>query len=856
MRRTALILILTVSAPSAYSLSLLLDLISGAVSGVDWIATNTSRFAITSLNELNLRNGYVEVASKPYAFANAQSIDLSFDVYVPFNIASLIGAAPSPGEDLRIDYLADDGSWNELTTFVADNGFLGLLSLGGTFSYSSALPSDAYHDNFKIRYVMEGGGQNIFDLLGDNWYVSNILLDAEVTPAAPDHFRLSFTSSALTCNPHSITIQACEDAACTTTYSPAVDVTLSPTGWVGGDSFTLNGMATRSLSYTSIGTVALGVSGSTPAKVGGSNLCSIDGGGYSTNCNLTFSDAGLLVDAPDFLSAKGTSAATVTAVRASDNNAACVPAFSNVTKNVNFWTSYSTPSSGTMNASVGGTPISTNAGLPTTLALNFNAAGQATLSTLNYADAGEKILNAQYIGSGSDAGLSMAGSDSFIARPVGLCVNPGGICSAADANCGAYKKAGEVFNLVVSAVAWESDADADFCTGNTGTPNYSANAITLSSSVIAPAGGQNGAVTPSSYNHMVAAGGSNAIAINESEVGVFSFNATPPLYLGAALGSVSSTVPVVFSSAPSGRFTPDHYEAAVGVNGTLSNPGCAVGNLYSGETMTWGVAPSVTMSAHNAFHGITQNYTGSFITLDALDISSNMTVPTTDTSATGTDALLLPLAASPLTDFQPGTMSSSSGGVLNYLFSGSDVLTYARSVTAEIAPFSPTLDFVIDNSIVDSDGIPVQNSVTITPDGSGISLRFGRLNLEPTYGPETSGLLMAVKAEYFNGSGYSVNSNDSCFVWTSADATIDGISSIDTSSNTLIAGSSGSDGISLQAPVDVPGTPDTGDATVTYDAPVWLEGDYDGDGTFEDPTGTVTFGVYRGHHRLIFRREM
>ena len=72
----------------------------------------------------------------------------------------------------------------------------------------------------------------------------------------------------------------------------------------------------------------------------------------------------------------------------------------------------------------------------------------------------------------------------------------------------------------------------------------------------------------------------------------------------------------------------------------------------------------------------------------------------------------------------------------------------------------------------------------------------------------------------------------------------------------IVFGGSGNSGILLLAPNSVAGTPDTGDATVTYPAPSWLQGDYDGNGSFEDPRGVATFGVYRGHQRLIYQREI
>jgi len=40
-----------------------------------------------------------------------------------------------------------------------------------------------------------------------------------------------------------------------------------------------------------------------------------------------------------------------------------------------------------------------------------------------------------------------------------------------------------------------------------------------------------------------------------------------------------------------------------------------------------------------------------------------------------------------------------------------------------------------------------------------------------------------------------------------------------------------------------------------WDVPLWLEADFDGDGSLDDPTGLATFGVYRGHDRVIYWQE-
>jgi MSHA biogenesis protein MshQ len=46
-----------------------------------------------------------------------------------------------------------------------------------------------------------------------------------------------------------------------------------------------------------------------------------------------------------------------------------------------------------------------------------------------------------------------------------------------------------------------------------------------------------------------------------------------------------------------------------------------------------------------------------------------------------------------------------------------------------------------------------------------------------------------------------------------------------------------------------------GTDTLLWDVPLWLEADFDGDGSLDDPTGLATFGVYRGHDRVIYWQE-
>lgn len=861
--RSAFLAILLISAP-VNSLPLLLDLLTSAIWGVDWIASNASRAQITALNELRLHDGYVEVESKVYDFSNANSVNLDFNVSVPFSLLGFIGAAPNPGEDLRVDFLRSDGNWQTLTTFVADNGFLGILSLGGVYSYSGALPASAYHENFQIRYVMLGAG-GFLDFLGDNWYVSNIELDADVTPNNPDHYRLSYASSALTCEPQAVTIQACADATCSSLFTDNVMITLSPTGWSGGNTISFSGgSTTNSLIKTTPGTVTLGVSVSTPATVGGATQCSIGGGVHSSFCDLTFADAGFVVSIPEFISGREENV-TIQAVKKSDATTQCIPAFANINKTIKLWSEYSLPNSGTLSAYASSPSVALGQTAPsaTSITAAFNASGVASVP-LNYFDAGYVKLNVSYTGSGADAGLSMIGDATFLARPAGMCVETVGECTNPSggnyANCTVFEKAGENFSMTVSAVAWQADGETDFCDGNTVTPNYNSDGLTvdLNSSVVAPAGGANGRVNMASdpaITSYIQATGTQTISVNQAEVGVFNIGVTPPTYYGATLGKIGDTTPVTFYSQPTGRFTPDHFGVVVDDVGSI-NPSCPTGNLYTGEVTSWFVAPELSISAFSKNNEVTTNYTHpDFLKLDAAAVFVGVEGPTKDSRLTtlGNDGN--PLAVD--TNLVEGTFSTTaSAGVMSYIFSAADDISYPRDALSEIAPFTPELDFLIDTTVVDSEGVAVKPSVSFTPNSSGVSVRFGRLWLEDTYGSDISDLTMALRSEYFNGSGYVVNTFDDCTGWDGTNANIDSLSNILSATGTLTDGTSGDTGLMLEASSVVSGASSIGDAVVTYAAPAWLQGDYDDNGSYENPQAQATFGIHRGHERLIFRKEV
>ncbi|HDO1326155.1 TPA: MSHA biogenesis protein MshQ [Aeromonas veronii] len=422
-----------------------------------------------------------------------------------------------------------------------------------------------------------------------------------------DHFQLDHSGQPLTCNPETVTVKACADAACNTLITDPVTATLSLTptsasnGWIGGNTVTFSGGSTTvQLRNNTPTAVTIGVSGSTPTtKPFSTTLCKAGAGTPSAAaCTLNFADSGFFFDVPDTYSNQPQTV-TIKAVKKSDVTKLCVPGFASQTKSVKFWSSYITPTSNPYNSqmSVNSSTIGASQGAATPLSLVFDAQGQSTI-TVKYPDAGKVQLDARYDGTGSEAGLVMLGADQFVARPVGLCITPPqGGCAAGDSSCPVFKKAGEAFQVDIKAMAWESANDGDICVGNQTTPNFALPNIALGSTLVAPNPGINATLGTTAYNHVAAANSANSVSQTVSEVGVFRMTATPP-----ANGYFNYTIPSA-QSQPVGRFIPADFNL---VSGDIV-PAC---NAFSYMGQPFGVMLDVL--ARNTTGVQTRNYTGPF----------------------------------------------------------------------------------------------------------------------------------------------------------------------------------------------------------------------------------------------------
>lgn len=710
-------------------------------------------------------------------------------------------------------------------------------------------------ENFLLSLTgSTGGSTNIHEL------DSIELCALQLNPVGEqvDHFEIVHDDVALTCQPETVTIRACADENCDQLFTDPVQATLAPSeGWQGGNVVNLTGgFGEATLQNTIAGQVTLDVIGSQPStRPQAVTLCQAGGGGLSAaNCVLEFFDSGLAFEVPDLISHRPSGPVEVRAVRRDDATQACVPAFENVERPVQFWSTYINPDETNRPVSralsVDGEDVSGDSGSPTTIDLDFGPGGIAEVE-VRYPDAGQMQLDGRYLGSAAteDDGLVMPGSNQFVSVPAGLCVRTGGECAAGDSSCPLFVRAGEEFDLSITAVGWQSDGDSDLCVGNPVTPNFRMPNIPLSSGVVAPSDGVDGSVTPDIYSHARSADATETVSAQVSEVGVFRFLATPNA--GEYLGK---TIPEG-ASAPTGRFYPDRFSVTVDPGELEAECAVATPFTYTGEDIGWLLVPSLEIEPLSVQGTRTLNYTeDGFRKLANEDVIR--TFPEEDSTALNRNGDNVAVS----TDVSGGDLAVVSPGLLQFDYDASDTVRYLKVPEARVAPLTPPpasglpgpsnhrLEYGI-TAVTDDDGVSADSAPYQFSPVAAFEIRYGRLTMENVYGPENiSELLMPFRLEYWNGSRFVVNTADSCTDWNTAD-----ISSpaehhtLAVDSGTFTGGEAGP--LSLQ-PAGSQGTD-----TLTWAVDDWLKDDADEDGTLENPSALATFGVYRGHDRVIYWRE-
>ncbi|EOW9270279.1 concanavalin A-like lectin/glucanases superfamily protein [Vibrio cholerae] len=700
-----------------------------------------------------------------------------------------------------------------------------------------------------------------------------------------NHFRITLPQQALTCDVADVSVKACANSDCSSTFTDPVTAYLTPNslpsatgGWVNGPTLTLNnGIGLTQLRRNQAGNVEVGVSGSNPTAVAFNNTqCSYNGSDFSVNnCTVNFADSGFIVDVPNAY-ANQTVTGTIKAVRKDNASQQCVPSFGDVQKTVAFWSEYLNPTannSGFHSVPVGinGTAIGKSANNATLISLNFNQNGEASFP-ISYREAGNVALNARFTGSGDEQDLLLEGQDSFIRVPRALVLSannpynpthPNGQCSAENISCNVFARADENFDLNIRAeavVADPADASDDLTIHN-----YQQQNIALQHTLLQPLAGQPGVLGVNEYTHLL--GGTRPVEQKVSEVGVFDFSLNAPThYLGLDLASANLPIDVV-STGPIGRFIPAYFDVSP-MTVTLA-AACSTGGqpfTYLGQPFSYANNPGLYLQPKSGSGSDTLNYLigdwwryeNSWTERDYSDAANNLSIVFTNQ----------------LDEPVTRQTASTSGVILD-----GERLSYQKPLQPKPV-FNAAFNLTLSASdLTDQDGVcyrpnasPLCSGYTFPPIDGAMPLYWGKLVIQDVYGPETQALEQPIYVEHFTNNGFVRTIEDSCTELPAitgftlqSDPNNNGYTVLTTgvavppqvlAEHSAANLNSGKRAIRFSAPGA--GARGVIDAVLDLHAHnlMWLAEDKDGDNNFEQTTqGRAQFGLYRGSDRVIWWRE-
>ena len=700
-------------------------------------------------------------------------------------------------------------------------------------------------------------------------------LDSRPVGEQIDHFRLTHSGAPSTCSTESVLLEACLDVDCNSLYSGVINATLSPKTSADSSWIDENGNSNNTVSFSggqgsfefrklTKGNVTLGVVGSQPlSKPLQSTLCSDGTSVNIENCTLNFVEGGFDIEAEDGV-ANLTRTATITGCDIDD--------FRNKTKTLQFWSSYESPSSNNIIGSplvdVNKKTIGTSESTSTKLDISFDDDAKATID-LDYPDAGQLRLNAQYTeGSGWNK-VDIFGSDSFVSYPARVEIIAVGSEGTNDnsiknSNSLKFEKAGAIFTLQARAYSGFSSEQDEVIT-----PNYQ-QASSLSFELLAPKGGKLGVakvdgseITSDEPNSAVTLGGNKDIPVSVSEVGIFKFEFD---FSGQYLNIPYTGNILIDQSniASVGRFIPAYFSVADSSSLPSLDAFCSSDNdpglkfSYIGQNFTYEQVPELYLEAKSVEGALTNNYYHA----DWWRYST----PWLDRSYTDSNSRNI------VFEGEGGTTSEFASGRV-YL-SDAELMRYEKS-EPPLEPFNADFSLVLAASdLMDSDNVCVKTSdsgsladclsYSFSDIDEDMELRWGRLLIHDTYGPEVSPIRQRIEIQHFDNGRFTTNVLDSCtdliainrFDLTSGDYNlVTSGTPIPPEVNVTLLQSKAVDGeswIDFSAPgAGYTGLIDTEIDLNDHGVP-WLIEDLDGEGTV---SGIAQFGIYRGSDRVIWWSE-
>lgn len=689
------------------------------------------------------------------------------------------------------------------------------------------------------------------------------------------HFEFDYAGTGSICQASEVTLRACMDASCSKTYPSSVlssnpgatvdpvTVSLLPqsdslVAWEGGDHVTFSDSVSLKLQAFQSGSAKLGIASSSVPQFGFDGAkCRIAGGPLSEqNCNIVFNSAALGVTVPDkvagkpFFNTKGQAQysnqsspylefCSSPSQQGGDgenrdvqlsierieptSNAVSVPAYVSFKKRDGSFSKEVTVGTNTVEVAD----------------VYFNKQGKAYFN-LKYPEAGKVALKAKI----KDEKDSL-GQNSFVSFPAYLKLTvDGGLCGSGSCSQ-KLVAAGEEFTMKVTAYQFGDDKKP--------AQNYQQSGLTISHKVSYPQfdSAIPGTLGTTTYDHINLTNGTGSVTQTVSEVGAFDFTITPPeTYLGSKAFTITPAEENI------GRFYPKYFrvdeakgnqwayphkenfaymgqsfgveefyvEALNADKGALTN----YAFFSSGLQAKFGLKDT---SSYQPRFILNKTYTGTWVNNGAAYVTSRSLGKFTGSTTDGLELL-------------KGSGSSYPDGPLNFNENAKDTAISIKSADDNKDPVS------IDGS---------EGLLPTQPD-----IRFGRVDLDDVGGNQGSTLRVPLRVEYWNGSRFIANPNDSQTDVTGVKAKQEHIwpkgDNAKPKDVTLGAGGEVASGHSRSVTAKE-AEPYRQQTRVWLNLEgggnslPWLKYDWDKDGSEENPSSVVTFGIHRGNDRVIYRGE-
>jgi len=811
--------------------------------------------------------------------------------------------------------VSDDGgaSWTLLEDIT---GIVG--SFAGSRSYDIT-PYAA--PNTRVRFRVNGlngtGGTSCcYGAANEEFRVDNVQIAADAPAVCgPDHFSIDHDGSAVNCQAERVTIAAHDLVhAADPTYTGTIAISTS-TGhgdWslVSGSGILANaggGGATYRFDPFDAGMVILGLR-DTFSETLGINVS--DGAAVEDpveDPDLLFASTGFSFLADGLASAIGTQiggkasnfppgaqSLELEAVRTSDLTGACEAALQGANPIELAFTCVDPATCAGPRVNVNGVEVTPNdLGSPlayTSVDLDFGDETDTTAPlVVAFPDVGLIQLHARYALTPSGEDL-LGASNAFVVRPFAFEITAPGNPGATLPTGPIFTSAGADFAAGARAVLWQAadDADGDGRADGHGDLLWSNNApltdnlpaisygreavpeaVVLEANLVEPVGGADPGLGGATTIAAFAAGSGITPAVFFDEVGIAELSSAVAdgdyLGLGAA-----STAGILGHSGAVGRFTPAHLDVAMDTAPVFQTSCDTGGFSYTGQPFIYAQAPVLRVTARSARGTQTANYTAPWWRIT----NSSLGAPTYASDPGAPAALdtsgLPPAAADPL-------IVDLGNGSGTLTFDAGAGLRFDRS--APVRPFDAEVALSIDVQDADSvaySGNPFQIGVASPGGGitftAGKQMRYGRLALENAYGSELTALAVPLRAEYFEGTGFVPNGEDSCTSIAAANVGTTARSPAALSTAPSVANApllAGDAGLRLSPPAQE-GTADllvnlegsdvaTPWGVITSAGLPWLQYDWTTGGAGppdENPTARASFGIYAGQRPVIFRREL